>query len=85
MLILGGLGALVNLAVLFRVWRLRARTSGQWRRRTLSVKERRSERLQLVLSVLTLVLIATEVWTHSIVHRLRSNGATASVSYFWAG
>jgi len=69
MLVLGGVGAVVNLAVLFRVWRLRARVSGQWRRRTLSAKERRSERLQLALSVLTLVLIGVELWTHPMVHK----------------
>lgn len=85
MLILGGVGAVVNLAVLFRVRRLRARASGQWRRRIVSAKERRSEQLQLVLSVLTLVLIAAEVSTHSIVHRVRSNGAIVSVSQTWVG
>jgi hypothetical protein len=80
MLILGGVGALVNLAVLIRVWRLRARESGHWRRRVLTTKEHRSERLQLALSVLTLLLIGAEVWTHSLVHKTRPAGTTASVS-----
>lgn len=75
MLIVGGVGAVLNLAVLFRVWRLRARASGHWRRRAISLKERRSERLQLVLSVLTLILIAAEVLTHPIVHKTRSHTA----------
>jgi hypothetical protein len=69
MLVVGGLGAVVNLAVLFRVWHLRRRASGTWRRRTLSRQERRSEGLQLAMALLTLVLIALECWTHTIVHR----------------
>ncbi len=69
MLMLGGLGAVVNLAVLARVWRLRARASAGWRRREITGKERRSERLQLALAVLTLVLIGAESWTHLMVHR----------------
>ncbi len=69
MLILGGLGAVINLAVLARVWRLRARASAGWRRREITAKERRSERLQLALALLTLVLIGAESWTHSMVHR----------------
>ncbi len=69
MLAVGALGAIVNLAVLFRVWSLRARASAGWRRRTLSRKEQRSERLQLVLAIVTLVLVGLEVWTHTLVHR----------------
>jgi hypothetical protein len=69
MLALGAVGAIVNLAVLFRVWSLRARASAHWRRRTLSKKERRSERLQLALAIVTLVLVGLEFWTHPMVHR----------------
>jgi hypothetical protein len=72
MLAVGALGAVVNLAVLFRVWSLRRRASGSWRRRTISSKERRSERLQLALAILTLVLVGLEVWTHPMVHRTGS-------------
>jgi hypothetical protein len=69
MLIVGSLVAVINLAVLFRVWSLRARASAGWRRRTLSQKEKRSERLQVALAILTLVLVGLEVWTHPMVHR----------------
>lgn len=69
MLILATLGALVNLAVLGWIWRLRARPSAQWRRREIPVKEKRSERLQVVLAILTLVLVGLETWTHPMVHR----------------
>jgi hypothetical protein len=70
MLTLAVVGALVNLAVLFWVRRLRARPEAQWRRREITMKERRSERLQLAMAVVTLILVALEVWSHPIVHRL---------------
>ncbi len=76
MLTLGALGAIVNLAVLFRVWSLRARSSATWRRRTLSKKEKRSERLQLALAIVTLLLVGLEVWTHHLVHRTGPAPAT---------
>ena len=69
MLILAAVGAIVNLAVLAWIWHLRARPSAQWRRREISKKERRSERLQVVLAVVTLVLVGLETWTHPMVHR----------------
>jgi hypothetical protein len=69
MLILGTFGALINLAVLARVWTLRARASANWRRRSIPRKELRSERLQLALAILTLVLVGLETWTHPMVHR----------------
>lgn len=70
MLWLATIGALVNLAVLAWIWHLRSRGSAQWRRRELSKKDKRSERLQVVLSIVTLVLVGLEVWTHSMVHRI---------------
>jgi len=70
MLIVGALGAGINLAVLAQIWRLRRRESGSWRQRPVTKKERRSERLQFVLAVLTLVLVAAETITHRMVHRV---------------
>jgi hypothetical protein len=69
MLILATVGAVVNLAVLAWIWRLRTQPSAQWRRREIGAKERRSERLQVVLAILTLILVGLETWTHTIVHR----------------
>lgn len=69
MLALATAGAVVNLLVLAWIWRLRARPSAQWRKREISRKERVSERLQVALSILTLVLVALESWSHVIVHR----------------
>jgi hypothetical protein len=69
MLILATVGAVVNLAVLAWIRHLRNRPAAAWRRRELSAKERRSERLQVVLAVVTLVLVGLETWTHPMVHR----------------
>jgi ABC-type xylose transport system permease subunit len=69
MLIVAAAGALINLGVLAWIWHLRSRPSAQWRRRELTKKQRRSERLQVVLAVVTLILVGLETWTHSMVHR----------------
>jgi len=69
MLIFASAGAVVNLAVLARIWRLRAQPSAQWRRRELSTKQKRSERLQVALALVTLILVGLETWTHPMVHR----------------
>jgi hypothetical protein len=72
MLIVGSLGAVINLAVLFRTRHLRNRASAGWRRRTLSRRERRWETLQVAMAVLTLLLVGLESWTHTMVHRTGS-------------
>jgi hypothetical protein len=69
MLTIAAVGAVLNLAVLAWIWHLRARPSAQWRRREISPRERRSERLQVAMAILTLVLVGLETWTHSMVHR----------------
>jgi hypothetical protein len=69
MLILAAAGAIVNLAVLAWIWHLRAKPSAQWRKREMTAKEKRSERLQVVLAIVTLILVGLETWTHPMVHR----------------
>ena len=69
MLILAAAGAIINLAVLAWIRHLRSRPSAQWRRRELSPRQKRSERLQVVLAVITLILVGLETWTHPMVHR----------------
>jgi hypothetical protein len=69
MLTIAAAGALLNLAILAWIWHLRSRPSAQWRRRPLTPKQKRSERLQVALALLTLILVALETWTHPIVHR----------------
>lgn len=69
MLAIATVGAVVNLAVIAWIHHLRARPSAQWRKRELSTKEKRSERLQIWLAIVTLLLVGLETWTHTLVHR----------------
>ena len=69
MLVLAVIGAVVDLAVLAWIRHLRSRPESQWRRRETTKKQRRSERLQFALAILTLVLVGVEAWAHPIVHR----------------
>ena len=69
MLILATVGSVVNLAVLAWIRHLRNRPSAQWRRRELTSKEKRSERIQITLAIVTLILVGLETWTHPKIHR----------------
>jgi len=69
MLIIATAGAVLNLAVIAWIRHLRNRPSAQWRRRETTPKEKRSERLQIVLAIVTLILVGLETWTHTMVHR----------------
>ncbi len=64
MMLLALLGSLFNLVAIWQVRRLRGRSASAWRQKSLSNKKRNSERLQLALSVLTLVLLAVEYYFH---------------------
>jgi hypothetical protein len=64
------LGTVLNLYVIWKVRRLRHRQSAQWRQKPLSAKKKHSEQLQIVLSILTLILLAAEWITHPLVHRV---------------
>ena len=63
-------GSLINLYVIWRIRSLRSRPSSQWRVQPVSAKQRRSEVFQVVLSLVTLVLLAAEWITHPMVHRV---------------
>jgi hypothetical protein len=78
MLILAAAGAAVNLVVLGWIWHLRSRPAARWRRRKLSLSQKRSERLQFVFSIVTLILVGLETWTHPMVHRSGPPPAAAS-------
>jgi hypothetical protein len=69
MLIIATAGAILNLALIAWIRHLRNRPAAQWRRRERTPKEKRSERLQIVLAIVTLILVGLETWTHTIVHR----------------
>jgi uncharacterized membrane protein YcjF (UPF0283 family) len=64
MMVIAVIGALLNLAALWQVRRLRARSASAWRQKQITAAKRRSESLQLVLSLLTLVLVIGEEIAH---------------------
>ena len=70
MMALALIGSLLNLYLLWNARRLRNRPSAQWRRVPLTAKKKASERLQLILSIVTLVLLAAEWITHPMIHRV---------------
>src|SRR5712691_2357256 len=70
MMVLAFLGAVLNLYVVGKVRRLRSRPASQWRQQPLTKKKLNSERFQIALSVLTLLLLAAEWITHPIIHRV---------------
>jgi len=59
-------GSLLNLLVLWQVRRLRRRPSAHWRQRPATRGKLRSERVQFVLALLTLFLLAVEERQHLI-------------------
>ncbi len=70
MMVVACLGAVINLYVVGKVRRLRSRPASQWRQVPLTKKKLNSERFQIALSVLTLLLLAAEWITHPLVHRV---------------
>jgi hypothetical protein len=71
MMLLALAGSLLNLIVLWQVWRLRRRPASAWRQQPVSKRKLASEWLQFSLSVLTLVLLAAEFFAHRILFRGR--------------
>ena len=63
-------GALANLYLVWRVRSLRSRPAAKWRLQPVPLQKLRSERFQIVLAVITLVLLAAEWITHPMVHRV---------------
>jgi hypothetical protein len=70
MMVLAFLGAIINLYVVGKVRRLRSRAASHWRQQPVTKKKLNSERFQIALSVLTLLLLAAEWITHPMVHRV---------------
>ena len=68
MMILAVGGSIVNLYVIWRIRSLRGRASSQWRMQPVTVRQKRSENLQICLAIITLLLVAAETVTHQIVH-----------------
>jgi hypothetical protein len=64
MMLLALFGSLLNLVVLWQIWRLRRRPASAWRQQPVSTQKKTSEFFQFTLSVLTLALLATEFFAH---------------------
>jgi hypothetical protein len=63
-------GSLVNLFVIWKIRSLRSKPAAQWRQKPVTTKKLNSERLQIALSVLTLILLAAEGILHPMIHRV---------------
>jgi hypothetical protein len=68
MILLALAGSLLNLVVLWQIRRLRANPAAQWRVTSPSPRKLRMERVQFVLSILTLVLVGVEEYWHFTWH-----------------
>ncbi len=68
MMLIALAGALINLYALWRVRSLRKRSASQWRVQPVTAKQQRSERMQIALSLLTLILLVAEWWAHVMLH-----------------
>jgi cytochrome b subunit of formate dehydrogenase len=64
MMVIAVFGSVLNLYVVWRIRSLRARPASQWRVQPVTAKERRSETIQIVLSILTLLLVVAEILAH---------------------
>jgi hypothetical protein len=64
MIVFAVVGSALNLAILAQIWRLRSRPAAQWRQKPVGQRKLRMERLQLILSAATLLLILIEEITH---------------------
>ncbi len=67
-LVVGAVGALLSLLLLWNEERIRRNPSAAWRMRPLTKQQRRRRMLQLVLAAFTLLLVALEVITHPRFH-----------------
>ena len=63
-------GSLINLFVIWKIRSLRSKPASQWRQKPVTAKKLTSERLQIALSILTLVLLAAEWIFHPMIHRV---------------
>lgn len=64
MMIVAVVGSVINLYVIWRLRSLRSRPAAQWRVQPVSAKQRRSEALQILIAVVTLLLIVVESLLH---------------------
>ena len=70
MMVVAFLGAMINLYVVWKVRRLRNKPAARWRQQPVPKQKLNSERFQIALAMLTLLLLAAEWITHPMVHRV---------------
>ena len=70
MMLIAVLGSTINLYMIWRVRSLRNRPAAKWRAIAPTAQELRSERFQIALAVVTLLLVLGEWYTHRIVHNV---------------
>jgi hypothetical protein len=70
MMLFALVGSLINLYVIWRIRSLRSKPAAQWRQKPVTTKKLNSERLQIALSIVTLVLLAAEWILHPMIHRV---------------
>src|SRR4029077_6008811 len=70
MMLLALFGSLINLFVIYKIRSLRNKPASQWRQPPLTRSKLNSERLQIALSILTLILLTAEWITHPMIHRV---------------
>jgi hypothetical protein len=68
LLILGGFGSCLVLLLVWNEGRMRKNPAAAWRIQPFTAKQKRSRRIQVVLAVASLVMIALEVLTHPWFH-----------------
>jgi hypothetical protein len=69
MMLFALIGSLINLFVIWKIRSLRSKPASQWRQKPVATKKLNSERLQIFLSIFTLVLLAAEELLHPMIHR----------------
>jgi hypothetical protein len=69
MMIVAVVGSLINLYVIWRIRSLRKRPSAQWRQQVIPRKKMWSENAQVAMAVVTLVLVAAELFSHLYIFR----------------
>lgn len=69
LLTIGAVGALLSLLLLWNEEKLRRNSSAAWRMKPLTPKQRRVRWFQLIAAIVTLLLVAAELVTHSWFHK----------------
>jgi hypothetical protein len=70
MVLLALVGAIINLYAIRRIHKLRRRPAAQWRMQPVAPSKLRSENLQIILAIATLVLLFVEETLHVILHHV---------------